>query len=68
MDVGPGRIAFGAVVGAVGGYVLHKESTREWQQLRSRREYRTKLTQQYIRDNLPDISEEQKDRLISLAK
>lgn len=48
--VGPGRIAAGAGLGAVAGYVLHNESTLAWQRLNIRRAYRDRLKYQLERD------------------
>lgn len=53
-SVGPGKIAIGALLGCLGGHVLHSESTRAWGQLRLRDEYRARLAYQAQRDLAKD--------------
>lgn len=60
--VEPLRTLFGGVLGAAGGYALHKESQRTWRERGQRTEYRRKLALQYLRDNHPELSAEEREK------
>ena len=66
--IGPLRIAIGAAVGAAAGYVLHNESSRAWKCLLARRECQRRQALQYLRDNGPEMGEEERAQWVEAIR